>query len=169
MNKKVNIPIAAVIMGTLFLLMIRPELSAAREKVNVVVNKGISLRSLAEKHLGNPDEWQTILLYNGLRHPTDLKPDMTLAIPSGLFKRTVKHLKQAAETARFANMEGAGVLATESIGESIRLGKAAMDFKKKGKLEDADKAALQAVQWAEKALSEGFSISSPFPQLFLCY
>ncbi len=131
-----------------------PGFAQGQDNVEVIFTQDVSLRSLAEKYLGNPNEWEVILYYNGFQHLADLQPDTRLTIPAGLFNRSMKYLQQAAETARLANMEGAGVLAKESIDTSTRLQTRAMDLKKQGKLEEAQKAALEALQWAEKALFE---------------
>ncbi|MCP4396085.1 MAG: hypothetical protein GY801_02070 [bacterium] len=132
----------------------RPVFAQVQDDVEVVFTREVSLRSLAEQYLGNPNDWELILYYNGFQHLADLQPDTRLTIPAGLFDQTMKNLTQASETARLANMEGAGVLAKESIDASTRLQTRAMDLKKHGKLEAAQKAALEALQWAEKALSE---------------
>ncbi len=131
-----------------------PGFAQVQDNVEVIFTQDVSLRALAEKYLGNPNEWEVILYYNGFKHLADLQPDTRLTIPAGLFKRSMTSLKQAGETTRLANMEGAGVLAKESIDASTRLQTRAMNLKKQGKLKAAQKAALEALQWAEKALSE---------------
>ena len=128
--------------------------TGTQEKMEVVFKQDVSLRSLAKKYLGDPNAWEIILYYNGFKHLSELRPAMKLTIPAGSFKRTVKHLKKAGEISRLANMEGARILAKDSIDRSIRLRVSAIDLKNLGKLELAEKAALEAVQQAEKALAE---------------
>ncbi|MDM8541495.1 FecR domain-containing protein [Desulfococcaceae bacterium HSG9] len=125
-----------------------------QEKVEVVFKQDVSLRSLAQEYLGDPNAWEIILYYNGFKHPSELRPAMKLTIPTGTFKRTVKYLKKAGEISHLANMEGAGILAKDSIEASNRLHISATDLKKRGKLELAEKTALESVQQAEKALAE---------------
>ena len=126
----------------------------AQDSVEVVFDQDVSLRALAEKYLGDPNEWKLIVYYNGFQHLDDLRPEMKLTIPVGLFNRTLKYLQQAGETARLANMEGAGVLAEDSINTAAQLQVSAMNLKNQGNLEAAEKEALNAIHWAEKALSE---------------
>lgn len=120
----------------------------------VVFKQNVSLRSLAKTYLGNSNEWETILFYNGFRHPSELQSDVRLIIPAGVFERTVKTLKKADEISRLANLEGAGVLAKDIIGKAAVSRNKAMALKKKGKLEDAEKVALKAVALAKKALAK---------------
>jgi hypothetical protein len=151
MKMKVPIFIPVIIIGYLVCLNASP--AGARKTVNVVVNKNISLRGLAETYLGHPDEWQTILYYNGLSHLDDMEAGMALIIPVDEFKETMACVDQAASAARLANMEGAGVLAAKIIGESEQLIQKAIALKKKGKLAEATAAARQAALAAKQALA----------------
>lgn len=120
----------------------------------MVFTQEMSLRTLAEEYLGNPNEWETLLHYNGFQSVADLRPDTPLEIPVALFQRTMQVLQQTAETAQRANMEGAGVLATTLIDEANRLYEQAADLKNRGDLETAETTAREALQWAENALTE---------------
>lgn len=152
MNTKRIISLFIIAIGPIWISS--PGVCQVSDNVEVIFTQDLALRSLAGQHLGNPNEWEVILYYNGFQHLADLQPGMQLSIPVGLFNRTMKYLKQAGETARLANMEGAGVLAKDSIDASTRLQTQAMDLKKQGNLEAAEQAAREAVQWAENALSE---------------
>ncbi|MEE4356247.1 MAG: FecR domain-containing protein [Desulfococcaceae bacterium] len=128
--------------------------SGAEKRVEAVFQEDSSLRSLAQEYLGNPDEWEFILFYNGFQHPEQLKPGTGLHIPVSLYQRTMEILADAVETSQKANMEGAGVLAKGSIAKAEGLYKQAMYLKKKGELAAAEKKAAESLQWAEKALTE---------------
>jgi len=127
------------------------------ETVEIVFTQEMSLRALAEQYLGSPNEWNMLLKYNGLEQLADLQPGMNLTIPTGSFQRFTQSLTQAAETARLANMEGAGILSKTNIDEANRLQTSAIELKNSGKLIDAEAAASEAAQWAEKALNEARS------------
>ena len=124
------------------------------DTVAVVFTPAMSLRALAAQYLGNPDEWQMLLFYNDLQQLADLRPGMTLTIPTGSFARIMRDVTLAAETARRANMEGAGLLAKAKIDEANRLQVSALTLKNSGKLAAAESAAREAVQAAEQALIE---------------
>ncbi len=126
----------------------------AEKRVETVFQEDSSLRSLAQEYLGNPDEWELILFYNGFQHPEQLKPGIRLHIPVSLYHRTMEILADAVETSQKANMEGAGVLAKGSIAKAEDLYKQAMYLKKKGELAAAETKASESLQWAEKALAE---------------
>jgi len=127
--------------------------TAAAETVDVVFEKGTSLRALASEHLGNPDEWRTILYFNDLEHPSALRPGMRLSIPVGLYNQVLRALQKAGDTARRANMEGASILAGDAIDTAEKSLAQAMDQKKAGDLDAALAAAEEALRWAETALS----------------
>ncbi|GAK53855.1 hypothetical protein U14_05129 [Candidatus Moduliflexus flocculans] len=144
---------------TLLLLLIvfwavSPASAETPETVEIVFTQEMSLRALAEQYLGSPNEWNMLLKYNGLEQLADLQPGMSLTIPTGSFQRFAQALGQAAETARLANMEGAGVLSKTNIDEANRLQTSAIELKNSGKLAEAEAAASEAAQWAEKALNE---------------
>lgn len=96
-------------------LLLFPGPSAAAETLDVVFEKGTSLRALASEHLGNPDEWRAILYFNDLDHPSALRPGIGLSIPAGLYNRVLGALRKAGDTTRRASMEGAGILAGDAI------------------------------------------------------
>ncbi len=127
--------------------------TAAAETVDVVFEKGTSLRALASEHLGNPDEWRAILHFNDLDHPSAIRPGMRLSIPVGIYNRMIKALRKAGDTARRANMEGASILAGDEIDKAEKSLDRAMDQKKAGDLDAALAAAEEALRWAETALS----------------
>ena len=147
-----TIILSAIVTGQTYDSSLRA--AQVQENIEIIFKQDVSLRSLAEKYLGNPNEWEVILHYNGFQHLTDLQADTRLTIPAELFHRSMKHLRQAGETARLANMEGAGVLSKSSIALSTQLQAEAMELKKRGHLEEAEKVALKALQWAETALAE---------------
>ena len=115
-----------MLLTLMFLLHLNLSIAASaqeQENITVVFTQEMSLRGLAEEHLGNPNEWEALLHYNGFESLADLRPDTTLTIPIALFQRTMQFLRQAAETARLANMEGAAywrqVISTKPIISTI--------------------------------------------------
>lgn len=136
------------------ILIARPDAVSGQETVEIVFTQGMSLRTLAQQYFGNPDEWQLLLTLNGFRQLEDLPPNARLTIPVALFQRTVQAIEQAAQTTRFANMEGAAVLSKTLIEQAEHGQKDALDLKNQGKLAEAEKAARNALQFAENALAE---------------
>lgn len=121
--------------------------------VSIVFQDKTDLRVLAAEFMGHPDEWQTILFFNGLKHPSDLRPGMKLFIPVDLHHDVLAAIDQADKTARTATGEGAGILARETIDEAEAALSQARDLKKKGDLKSAMASAKLALQKAEAALS----------------
>lgn len=128
-----------------------------QEVVEIVFAPDMSLRGIAGQYLGNPNEWEMLLYYNGLQELADLQPGMKLNIPVGLFRRTMHILEQVAEKSRLANMEGAGALVSATIAEALRLQTQAANLKNAGDLLAAEKTAREALEWSEKALYEARS------------
>lgn len=150
MNKKfITLLLLLIVFGTVSLAS-----AETPETIVIVFTQEMSLRALAEQYLGSPNEWNMLLKYNGLEQLADLQPGMKLTIPTGSFQRFMQALTQAAETARLANMEGAGILSKTNIDEANRLQASAIELKNSGKLDEAETAARDAAQWAEKALNE---------------
>ena len=127
---------------------------AKQSDVTITLEHKDSLRTLAKLHFGAPDDWKIILYYNGFQNYKDLPPKASLVIPVQLYKKTTESLRKARELSRLANMEGARILAKEAIEKAIRLQQNALELKNQGKLEEALKIALQAVQSGTNALSE---------------
>lgn len=127
---------------------------AAQAEVTVTLKGKDTLRSLAKKHLGAPDDWKIILLYNGFNSYESLPPNASLVIPVRLYKQTMQSLRKARELSQQASMAGARVLARGAIEKAVRLQQEAREYKKQGQLQKAYTSAQLAVQAGQKALDE---------------
>ncbi len=123
-------------------------------EVTVTLEGKQSLRSLAKQHLGAPDDWKIILLYNGFDSYESLPPNASLVIPVRLYKQTMQKLRKARELSHQASMEGARVLARDLIEEAVRRQQEALEYKKRGQLQKAQASAQLAVQAGQGALDE---------------
>ncbi len=125
-----------------------------RDDVQVTLESNESLRSLAAKYLGGPNDWEILLLVNGLKSPDQLRTGQRLWIPVKQFHRTVAGLDRCRSAIAAANAEGASILATQRITEAAELESQALGHKKRGELAEAQKDADEAARLAQAALSE---------------
>jgi hypothetical protein len=126
----------------------------AADDVQVTLESNESLRSLAAKYLGGPNDWEILLLVNGLKSPDQLRTGQRLWIPVKQFHRTVAGLDLCRSAIAAANAEGAVILCTDRITEASNLENQALGHKKRGELAEAQKDAEEAARIAEAALSE---------------
>lgn len=126
----------------------------AQDDVQVTLESNESLRSLASKYLGGPNDWEILLLVNGLKSPDQLRTGQRLWIPVKQFHRTVASLDRCRSAIAAANAEGASILATRQITEATDLESQALGHKKRGELAEAQKDADEAARIGRAALSE---------------
>lgn len=135
-------------------LLARGSAVLAQDDVRVTLESNESLRSLAAKYLGGPNDWEIILLVNGLQSPDQLRTGQRLRIPVKQFHRTVASLDRCRSAIAAANAEGASILATQRITEAADLENRALGRKKRGELAEAQQDADEAARLARAALSE---------------
>jgi hypothetical protein len=142
----------------LILLMVCPAQAADPDKPQedavIEFSQGLSMRDLATKYLGNPDDWRILLSANNLQHVSELKPGMKILIPVKQYRKIAGFIENAEEKMRLATMEGAAILSRENMQKAEELKKNALELRKNGNLPGALQAAQQAVGLAEKALAE---------------
>ena len=129
-------------------------LAGQQNIIKIKLGPDETLRSLAKKYFGDPNEWEVILRYNGFQRLEEIRPGTEFLIPVKLYENMATHLKKIRHTVSLANREGAGILAKNIIESSLKLERDALALKKQGKLKQAEKNAAQALGYAEKALSE---------------
>lgn len=134
-------------------ILCSPGLSQPEDRV-IRLNEKFSLRDLAREHLGDPDQWRVILLYNGFENLSDLPHQGTITIPAALFKEISKKLDQAGGLIHQASMEGAGVLARENLSQAVRFHAQGLELRSKGQMDKAMENADQALKYSQQALSE---------------
>ena len=91
---------------------------AQNNNIKTIEYQSQSLRELADKYLGNPDYWETILQFNNLETASELKIGMQLEIPTGLVSSTLKKMDETKNKISDANSNGAKVLTPELITEA---------------------------------------------------
>ncbi len=113
-----------------------------------------SLRSVAAKYLGDSDLWPLILKFNNIKQADNIPPDKIITIPAAYYKLVEHRLKKASESIHKANMNGAGILASDYMDESIRLKKEAENLKRQGNLKKALQLAGLSVRNSQRALAK---------------
>jgi hypothetical protein len=129
----------------------------ANGDVQVLLESNVSLRALADRYLGGPDDWEIILRYNGLSSPDALKTGQRLRIPVALYRKTRRTLDEAQMLIASANAEGAGLLAPAGLERAQDRLASALDLKKRGDLDGAGAEAAGAARLAGDALAESRS------------
>lgn len=120
----------------------------------VTVKEGQTIRELAQEYLHDPDLWQEILKSNNLKSPTDIKPGMTLIIPSDAVTISADRLRDAQSAIQKATDAGAKVFMPELIAAAIANYDLAVDKRKNGDWENSINLADNARTAAEEALRE---------------
>ena len=138
----------------LFTLVFNVSLTAADDVVTVTLEGDQTLRSLAIKYFGEPNDWEVILFYNGFRSVGEVNIGTELKIPVGLYKKVVTQLASAQQTITQANKEGAGVLAKDLVEKAVAAQKESVELKKKGQLELALKQANLALLSSKNAIKQ---------------
>lgn len=87
--------------------------------IEITVEPNQNIRSIAEKHLGNPDLWNDILRENDINSVADVKPGMKLRIPVKAIKTAINELGKAQQELQEANKAGARIFATAVIDSGI--------------------------------------------------
>lgn len=148
----------AVFFGLLVVLIICSGMQihtlAADEVVSVIMKGDETLRSLAVKYFGEPNDWEVILFYNGYQAAGDVQIGANLKIPVGLYKKLVAKLDEAQEMITRANSEGAGILARDLVEAAVGAQKESIELKKKGELDLAFKRAVEAANAANEAIRQ---------------
>ncbi len=129
-------------------------LTAEDKVVTVTLKSDQTLRSLAIKYFGEPNDWEVILFYNGFKSPGEVNIGTKLKIPVQLYKKINKQLEDAQKLISQANNEGAGILAKDLVESAISAQKEAVGLKKKGQLDLAYKKATESVNSAGNAIQQ---------------
>jgi hypothetical protein len=131
-----------------------PVLPQSPGDVSVILENSESLRTLAREYLGESNDWELILYYNGLKSIDGLKTGQRLWIPVQKFRDVSKGIADCQQAVIAANAEGAGILVPIVIELAIENLNRAVQLKKQGDLKSAEKTVQQALAGASKALAE---------------
>ncbi len=141
--------VTIILMGVFITL-----LSAADEVVSVTLKSDETLRSLAIKYFGEPNDWEVILFYNGFQFVNEVNIGTSLKIPVGLYKKINSELNNVQKLISQANNEGAGILAKDLVELAVNAQKEAVELKKKGELDLSYKKAVEAVTSINNAIQQ---------------
>ncbi|MBN2602295.1 MAG: FecR domain-containing protein, partial [Candidatus Marinimicrobia bacterium] len=142
------------IFAFLVFLILQFSTMAADGDVTVTLSGDETLRSLAIKYFGEPNDWEVILFYNGYQSAGEVNIGTALKIPVGLYKKITQQLDDAQQAISQANNEGAGILAKDLVEAAINAQKESVELKKKGQLDLALKRANDAVSSANNAIQQ---------------
>ncbi len=149
-----NKPYLLFLLFVIFLMLSVIIGSAQDEVITVTLTSDETLRSLAVKYFGEPNDWEVILFYNGFQSISEVNIGTQLKIPIGLYRKVNKTLDSVQELIIQANNEGAGILAKEQLESAIGSQKEAIELKKKGKLDLAYAKAQEAQNYIKNAIQQ---------------
>ncbi|PKP63730.1 MAG: hypothetical protein CVT86_04470, partial [Alphaproteobacteria bacterium HGW-Alphaproteobacteria-8] len=118
---------------------------------------GDTIRSVAERHLKDPDLWPQILELSGVASVTDLRPGVVLRVPEVQVASADAALAGALYAIQAANAEGAQVFAPLEIATAISLRDEAISHRKQGEWAPTTQKATRSKVQADEALSLSLS------------
>ena len=133
--------------------IVQPARSQAPGDIEVVLESNESLRSLAQKHLGDANEWGIILYYNHLKSAEELKTGQRLWIPVQQVSNLNRLITECQRSILSANAEGAGILATLKVESAVEKLTRAVSRRKEADLPAATAMAEEALRDAGEALA----------------
>ncbi len=113
-----------------------------------------SLRAFSQRTLGNADDWEIILRYNGFTSPDEVKANAKLVVPVGRYTVLLEKLTQTERLIKKASRLGASILAKDEVNEASQLKRNALSFKRSGELTKASDEISKAQILAQTALSK---------------
>jgi len=151
-NKKILL----FILGCLIINTFSSSFAFAKETdiVKITMKADETLRSIAKKYFGEPNDWEVILYYNGYKSPGEVKTGMTISVPVKLYRSITNKLELSHKTINTANKEGASILAKDLVETALKYQKEAISLKKKGELNRAENAALESIKYAKQAIQQ---------------
>ncbi|MBN1895686.1 hypothetical protein JW906_14430, partial [bacterium] len=132
---------------------VQPARSQEPGDIEVVLESNESLRSLAQKHLGDANEWGIILYYNHLKTAEELKTGQQLRIPVQKVSDANRLIAECQESILAANTEGAGILAPLKIEQAVEKLNRAIARRKEADFPAAMATGREALRDAGEALS----------------
>lgn len=125
---------------------------AADDGVTVVtVKQGQNVRTLAKDYLKNADLWREILKANDLTSAADVRPGMSIRIPTGMVFEGEQALESSRKAITEATKAGARIFATREINHAIKLRDDALLNKQLGLWAEVISVARQAETEAKAA------------------
>lgn len=138
----------------LFVIVIVCGLYGQSGVTTVVLKEGQTVRDLAKEYLNNANLWTEILKLNGLKSITDVKPGMSLKIPSGAVQSADKELNNAQKKIQEATAAGATLFTPELISQAIKKKEEAQSKKNNKDWGAAESLARESYELANRSLEE---------------
>lgn len=139
-----------IIIGIILLLIVFPTFANEDDVIIITVEGGDSWRSIAEKYLGDANQWEYLIKFNGLKDQT-LKKGQKLRIPVGIVHQTRQQITTAQDAIEKAIDSGAQFFANESLIAAQDLLKQAQNAIQDGQYYTAQLFAVGAGQKADFA------------------
>jgi hypothetical protein len=131
-----------------------PATAQPQEVVTITVQKGETVRDLAQKYYDDPNLWEEILKSNNMKSAAEIKPGMQLAISSGAVQAANRQLEEALQGIQKATEAGARYFVPDSISQSIDIYDQAVASRKSGDWKRSIQLATIAGVKAENARRE---------------
>ena len=158
MKKRLNRPEVPIrSLSAVFLLVFLlhgPAPAQSPGDIQVSLESNESLRSLAGKYLEDPNDWEVILYYNGLKSSEELKTGRMLWIPAQTYKSLTRRTRECQALVISANAEGAGILVPLRMERAIDALNRSIQEKRAGDLNSAAKTVETALAEVKQALAE---------------
>ena len=146
------------VIGIFWLLSSWVSISAGEQpSLAVIVQKGQTLRNIAEEYLDDANLWQEILQASGLKSSADVKPGMELKIPQNAISLATTELAACVEAIRLATDAGARIFSSETIEKAVKQRQDALVYRKKGEWAECFNLAKRARESAREAMTETLS------------
>ena len=123
-------------------------------RTDKIVYYGQDLRQLADKYFDNADLWETILQYNNLNSPVDLKEGMELIIPTQLVNSTNSRIDETKKTIDMSTANGAKVFTPALLSSATDKLNSAIEFVDEGNWTNANRTASEALNIAKQSLEQ---------------
>lgn len=140
---------------TIFLLVILSNnINAQTKSTTSITYNNEPLRELSEKYFGNPDYWESILVFNNFKSVDELRTGMKLEIPTGIVTTTLKQMLEAQTKISTANKNGAKVLTTDLITKAELNFNKALQLKQQGDWSQAYDTLQDVLKLATESLKQ---------------
>ena len=148
--QKYHSPFYSALFSLLLLIAVSVDIYAVEKSIQV--QRGQSIRDIAQKYLGDAELWQTILEVNHLPSAASIRVGMRLQIPGEIVIRVNKKLSLLNKRIRRATKLQARLFANKEITNAILFQKQVLLFKKANRWQESDELLDQAIRNVDKAI-----------------
>lgn len=119
---------------------------------SIVVQPGDTLRSLAERHVGDADLWEELLRANDLQSAADVHPGMQLELPPQTVIDAQRRISEAQRKIQEANHLHARLFAVADVTRAVSLWDRALDERRRRNWSQALALATRSAEAADEAI-----------------